>query len=244
LTVQNGTPAFRIAYMREPTATSGFYSWSGYPTYLRPGQSNMMLGVASPNLPTSGATLSITGDGLTSGNPGFVSFEGLNFISLRVSVASNATPGLRTLIVQQGANVAYANGFLEILPVSPDYDFDGLADTFQRQYFPRFTVPEADPAADPDGDGFVNSSEYRAGTNPTNSVSFLKIDSVIHTVAGATITWRSVAGRRYQLSYREVLTDMAWTSVGSPLTASGATTQQLDAGGVMGNRFYRVEVLP
>src|SRR6185503_8233356 len=107
------------------------------------------------------------------------------------------------------------------------------------QYFPKFTVPEADPNADPDGDGFVNSSEYRAGTNPTNSVSFLKIDSVTHAASGSTVRWRSVAGKRYQLFYKQLLTDADWTNVGSPVTATGTTTQQLDSGGVAANRFYR-----
>jgi hypothetical protein len=46
----------------------------------------------------------------------FDTFLGSNFISASISVATNATPGLRTLIVQRGNDLAYANGFLEIQP--------------------------------------------------------------------------------------------------------------------------------
>src|SRR5207247_9955773 len=154
--VTSGDPAFRITHIRAPSAIAESFSWSPFPVSLRPGQSNYSIGVASTNLPTSGATLIITGDGLTLGEATFTTFSGLNFISVPISVGTNATPGLRSLVVQLGNNVAYANGFLEIQPPVPDFNFDGLDDRFQRQYFPLFTAPEAGPNADPDGDGFNN----------------------------------------------------------------------------------------
>ena len=247
LAVQNGTPSFRIGYIRAPSVNPNAFSWSPYPVALRPGTTNITLGLASPSLPTSGATLTISGDGLTVEAPTFnpnAFGTGLNFISVRVTVIPTATPGLRTIAVQQGANIAYANGYVEILPPNPDYDYDGLADTFQRQYFARFTLPQAEPLADPDGDSFINSSEFRAGTNPTNNTSFLKISSVSTTPLGATVTWNSVAGKRYQLYFKPFLIAPGWTAVAPPVTAVGPTAQQLDPANVSGTRFYRVEVLP
>ena len=117
--VVNGAPTFRITNIREPTANAGSCSWSSLPAGLCVGQSNYTIGVASATLPTNNATLTITGDGLTLGPPRFLpnAFRsGLNFIFVNVSVSSNATPGLRTFIVQQATNVAYAHGFLEIMP--------------------------------------------------------------------------------------------------------------------------------
>jgi hypothetical protein len=116
--VANGAPAFRISNIRVPTANASSCSWSSLPASLRVGQSNYTVGVASPTLPIHGAALAITGDGLTLGPPTFLTNayrSGLNFISVPVSVSSNATPGLRSFIVQQGTNVAYAHGFLEIM---------------------------------------------------------------------------------------------------------------------------------
>ena len=246
ISVVSANPAFRISHIRFPSPTSGSFSWASLPAVLGPGQANYYVGVASADLPTSGATLTVTGDGLTQGpvtfNPNLSG--GLNFISTKISVATNATPGMRTLIVQQGADVAYANGFLEILPVVPDFNFDGLDDTFQRKYFPLFTVINAAPAADPDGDGFPNSSESIAGTNPTDAASLVKIDSVTHDASGTTVAWRSVVGKSYRLQSRAQLGNGTWNAVGTPIAAVGATTQKLDASGTTGDRFYRVQVLP
>ena len=245
--VVNGTPAFRITYIRYPTANAGSYQWASLPTAMRPGQNNMTIGVASADLPTSGATFSISGNGLTIGAPTYLANafgSGLNFISAVVSVSTNATPGMRTFTVTQGGNVAHANGFLEILPSVPDYNFDGLDDTFQRKWFPLFTVTNAGPAADPDGDGFLNSSENIAGTNPTNATSLLKIDSIKHDITGARVTWRSVPGKSYQLLWRSPVNAAGWTAVGTPVLASTTTTNKLDPIGTSTNRFYSVQVLP
>jgi len=246
-TVLNGDPPFRITWIRKPSTNAGSYSIIEVPTLLYPGQSNRVMGVFSENLPASGATVSVTGDGLTIGTPTYQPgniFAGLNGISGPISAASNATPGLRTILITQGTNMAYANGFLEIVPNYPDYNFDGLDDNFQRAYFPLFTAPEAAPTADPDGDGAINSSEYTAGTVPTNAVSVLKIDSATQTLSGTTVKWRSVTGKKYQLSSSLGLGPATWQTVGSPVTAAGATTQVLDSSATNGIRFYRVQVLP
>ncbi len=247
LTVLGGTAPFRITDIRSPTANSGSYRWGGTPITLWQGQSNYTVGVVSSTLPTSGAALSVSGTGVTVGAATFagnLSGTGLNFISAVVNVASNAVPGPRTFTVVQGTNRAYANGFIEIAPVAPDYNFDGVDDVFQRKYFPLFTVTNATANADPDGDGFPNSHEYLAGTNPTNAASLIKIDVVQHTPSGANVTFRSVAGKRYQLYSRPFAETGIWQSVGSPLTALNGTSVAVDTSGGTGSKFYRVAIAP
>src|SRR5439155_20015147 len=200
--------------------------------------------VASNNLPTSGATLIITGDGLTLGEATFTTFSGLNFISVPISVGTNATPGLRSLVVQLGNNVAYANGFLEIQPPVPDFNFDGLDDRFQRQYFPLFTAPEAGPNADPDGDDFNNRAEYISGTVPTNSLSLLKIESVTLTSGGSIVTWQSAPQKRYQVWSRLDVAGDPWQTVGTPVVATDSLTQFIDGSATNSFRFYRIQALP
>jgi hypothetical protein len=242
--VTSGSPAFRITQIRTPSNNSGSFNWSSLPTTILPGQSNLFIGVASADLPTSGATLAIIGDGLTLGAPTFSTLSGLNFVSVPISVAGNATPGLRSFVIQRGADVAYANGFLDIQSLVPDFNFDGLDDRFQRLYFPLFTAPEAGPGADPDGDTFNNQAEYIAGTNPTNALSLLKIDNVVLTASGSTITWQSGAGRRYQVWSRRDVANDPWQAVGLPVAASGVSTQFTDASATNGFSFYRVQALP
>jgi len=211
---------------------------------MGPGQSNYFIGVASTNLPTSGATLIVTGDGLTLGAPTFKTQSGLNFISVPISVASDATPGLRSFVVQLGNNIAYANGFLEIQPTVPDFNFDGLDDRFQRQYFPLFTAPEAGPNADPDWDAFNNRAEYISGTVPTNSLSLLKIESVTLTSSGSIVTWPSAPQKHYQVWSRRDVANDSWRTVGSPITATNSSTQFTDVAATNSLRFYRLQALP
>jgi hypothetical protein len=237
--VTSGEPAFRVTRIRAPSANPGSISWSSFPASMRQGQSNYFIGVASANLPTSGSTHIVTGDGLTLGAPVFATLAGLNFISVPISVASDATPGLRTFVVQHGNDVAYANGFLEIEPAVPDFNFDGLDDRFQRQYFPLFTAPEAGPNADPDGDGFNNEAEYIAGTVPLP-----EIESVTLTATGSTITWASAAQRRFQVWSREDLANDSWRKIGSPITATNSSTQFTDVSATNSLRFYRLQALP
>lgn len=245
--VVSNAPTFRITEIRQATANSGSFGWSSLGCAMRVGQSNYYIGVASANLPTSGATLTITGDGLTVGTTQFdpnAFGTGLNFMSVPISVSSNATPGLRSFVVTQGGNVAYANGYLDILPAVTDDNFDGLDDIFQRTYFPMFTATNAAPGSDPDADGFNNYAENISGTNPTNSASFLKIQSVTRNVSGATLVWQSGIGKKYQVSTRTNITSAAWQNIGSPVTASGATAQYLDTSATNAARFYRIQALP
>ena len=243
--VTDGSPAFRITKISDPTPNPpSSFALGPLPTSMRVGQSNYSIFVASADLPTNNATLNITGDGLTIGPPNFFSQAGLNFIYVSISVSSNATPGLRDFIVQQGGNLAYANGFLEIQPASLDYNFDGLDDAFQRTYFPLFTSAQAAPNADPDGDGLSNTGEYVAGTNPTNAASVLKMLSVSNAPGGAAVRWQSVAGKKYQVSSRTNLVTASWQTNGAPVLGGSSTALYLDATATNGIRFYRVQVLP
>jgi Matrixin len=244
LSVATNEPAFRISEILYTKPGVNLYFWAPLSTTVTQGQHNVTLGVGAPNLPTNNTALTITGDGLSVISAGSIDFNGINFLTLLMNVSSNATPGLRSFLVQQGTNQAYANGFLEVVPTRPDYNFDGLDDYFQRKYFPLFTSTNAAPTADPDHDGYNNSAEYLAGTNPTNAASLLKIEQVKQTAAGTTITWQSGAGKHYQVLSRPLAGTGAFQPVGSPVTGTGATTQFLDVTGTNGIKFYRVQAIP
>jgi hypothetical protein len=83
-----------------------------------------------------------------------------------------------------------------------------------------------------------------AGTNPTNAASYLKIESVLHDAAGTSVTWRSVAGKRYQLLSRPQVNGAGWAPVGAPVMATGTSAQTVHVIGETGPLFYRVQVLP
>lgn len=62
--------------------------------------------------------------------------------------------------------------------------------------------------------------------------------------AGALLRWESQPGARYQVFARNAL-DAPWTILGTPLTASGVTTDWTDsAPGTTPHRWYQVNLLP
>lgn len=246
--VVGGNPPFRITGISAPSDHPDADTGDRFASVISPGQSNFFVGVVSTTLPTNGATLTVTGDGITIGPTIFKPFrflDGRHLLSAVINVAANATPGLRSFVVQQGNNLAYANGYLEVLPPFADFNFDGFDDSFQRKFFPLFTAPEARPDADPDQDGFSNRYEHDTGTDPTNSQSlYFRIESLKVTSAGSTITWQSASGKRYQVFSRPDVPNSSWQPVGLPIVARGSTSQLLDPSAASAIRFYRVQQLP
>lgn len=243
--VPGGQPAFRVTSVRPRSTNPNSFTIAPSPALIYPGDTEVLVGVYSSSL-VEGSTLSITGDGLTVGPTQFMGqvFGEENLLSVKVSVAPNATPGMRSFVVRFGNFVSYANGYIEVVPKSVDANFDSLDDLFQRKYFAKFTSPEAAPAADPDGDGFNNSAEFLSGTNPNDQSSVLRIDRVRQDSTGATVVWKSAAGRRYQLLGRAQVTGSAWQPVGGVITATGAETQFVDSIGGNTTRFYRLQAVP
>jgi hypothetical protein len=80
-----------------------------------------------------------------------------------------------------------------------DTNGDGLPDAWQTNYFGSISSPSARPDADPDHDGFSNLQEYLAGTDPTDSTSYLKLDSVEVGQTHSAISFKAVAGKTYTI---------------------------------------------
>lgn len=241
-----GQAPFKITRLRPVTSNPLSLLLVNSGGIVTAGQSNLLLGVYSPSLPASDATLEITGDGLTMGpaifNP--QAFVGYNLISVEVSVAADATPGLRSFFIRQGNHTAYAEGLLKVRPPFPDINRDGFDDRFQREFFVTPFAANAAPGLDPDGDGFSNYDEYVAGSNPTDRNSVLRFESITWNAAGATLRWNSAAGRKYRLSTRDPRAAGAnWVSLGQ-VTSSGPQTDYAHPGASSAAMLYRLEAVP
>lgn len=246
----SGKQAFYVNRIRIPTEDASRFVIGNYAAAVPAGLSDVELGIYSNDTFDPSATLRLTGDGLTFGATAirpniFAGNPPLNALSVPVHIAPNATPGMRTLVVQQGTNFAYANGFIEIQPAFPDDNFDGFDDRFQRQFFPRWTGLDAVASADPDKDGYNNNAEYISGTNPVDPNSVLRVESVRLDATGATVRWLSAPGKRYQVYARpQVGPGGAWQAVGEPVVSNGSTAQFVDMGVTDLLRFYRIQALP
>jgi len=98
--------------------------------------------------------------------------------------------------------------------------------------------------ADPDGDGFNNRDEWRAGTSPADPSSLLRITTATNDVSGITVTWQSVSGVTYIL---ERSTDLgaqpAFVPIQTDIAGQAGTTSATDADVTgIGLYLYRVGV--
>ena len=87
---------------------------------------------------------------------------------------------------------------------------DGLPDNWQDTYFTN----AADSAAtnDFDGDGVLNGDEFAAGTNPTDPLSFLRVDGLSMEPA-PSILLKTSFGHEYRvLCAPDLMGTIVWTN--------------------------------
>jgi hypothetical protein len=99
----------------------------------------------------------------------------------------------------------------------------------------------ADPAADSDGDGFINAVEYSASTSPHDANSRLQTTSTAMTASGYKLRWFAAHGVSYKVRWSSDLT--TWNDLSTAQIGTGAETEVTDPAPPAGSRFYRVEVL-
>ena len=124
-----------------------------------------------------------------------------------------------------------------------DTDNDGLADDWELRYFGSTAI--SSPQADSDADGAFNLNEFRAGTNPTNALSFLSIRSITFDGTNAMITWQTAGGRTNIVQAASTLTN--FVDLSPPLVAPGSgdvVTSYLDSSANSNARFYRIRIGP
>ena len=116
-----------------------------------------------------------------------------------------------------------------------DSDADGMDDAWEQAMFGSL---EQTAGGDFDADGFSNRAEFLAGTDPGDAASLLRVTAQ-KQVAGIKIEWPSVAGKAYQVQYKEDLSVPEWTNLGGVVTATGDFSSLVDTS-TGSKRFYRV----
>lgn len=251
--VEAGEPALRISMIGISSSSRPSEAPLCRGVFLRPGDEKQWLSIFRRQIPQEGISLRLTGSGINVLSTNIKLFgDNIVRVSAQVSVSNNAPPGLRSFVLQtENGHAAYAPGYLEILPRTLDYNFDGLDDLYQRRFFDPFTSPEAAPDSDPDQDGFSNREEALKNSNPQDPdslpqpmISPFEILSVSLDENGSAVTFESVQGAQYQLFSRSDLAGSSWEKVGEPVTASSASTTILDASANEEFEFYYVESVP
>jgi hypothetical protein len=99
-------------------------------------------------------------------------------------------------------------------------------------------------AADADGDGMNNFQEWGSGTDPTNSLSALRLLSVAPVSGGLSLTWQSVTGVNYFVQRSpDLAIPQSFVTIATNLPGSAGATSFNDTNAVGdGPLFYRVGV--
>jgi len=147
--------------------------------------------------------------------------------------------------IRNGGTLVAAN---YVLTPEFDADGDGLVNGWEIAFgFDPLGTNEA--KADTDGDGMTNLQEQIAGTNPTNSLSVLRILSIAMTNVDICVTWTVIGGKQYYVQTNAVPGNDGFANLSPFITASGfgeSITNFTHSGGATNvpALFYRIRVVP
>lgn len=116
---------------------------------------------------------------------------------------------------------------------------DGIPDTWRLRNFGTIYNQLSAAHADADGDGADNLKEYKAGTNPNDAKSVLRMQS---PTGAFSVRWPSILGKTYIVERSTALFSGNWSPI-STNSGTGGDLQIFDSNSAAGNtRFYRVRV--
>ncbi len=112
---------------------------------------------------------------------------------------------------------------------------DGISDLWRLRFFGSASAVLSPANGDPDQDGANNLHEFRAGTNPLQASSLLRL-AVRREAGGAKLNFPTGLGRSYIIESAPAPSG-PWTTLGTH-NGTGLPGEQTDPAG--GNKFYRV----
>lgn len=154
-----------------------------------------------------------------------------------------SSPGTNVLVrIADGAGHFGSSGTF-VVESNADVDADGLPDSWQIKYFAANGAGRG-PNDDPDGDGFSNYQEFRAGTDPLNGNSAIRISEIRIFNHDVSIRFQTLFGKAYRLERSVDPAGGLWVPVASFVPGTGGPAQIVDpSAGSLSNRFYRVRLL-
>jgi len=125
------------------------------------------------------------------------------------------------------------------------YEFQGSGSQISYAWLQQYGLTNDGSAdfTDPDGDRINNWREWRCLTDPTNSLSALRLLSATPVGSNVTVNWQSVAGVNYFLERSTDLTASGFQSLATNLPGQTGTTafSHTNTAGTSAS-FYRVGV--
>jgi hypothetical protein len=171
--------------------------------------------------------------------PLIVSNSRTNFISL--PTATNAVTATFRIVVTNAASTGIVvNAAFTVITLA-DSDTDGTPDLWSQQYFGHPTGQAGDLSRggdDFDGDKMSNWGEYFAGTDPTNSLSYLGV-SLQAGPASAVVSFGAISNRTYTVQFTDDLGLGLWSRLADVLARTNNRVETFPDPTYTSNRFYR-----
>ena len=145
------------------------------------------------------------------------------------------------IVVYNDANQAPGATTTFSVTVLADSDRDGIPDIVELG-LGLDTNNVADAAGDLDNDGMSNRAEYLAGTDPTNGLSYLKVEQSVAS-GSAAVEFAAMSNRTYTVQYTDALGAASWQKLADVLARPTNFVMQIPDANWATNRYYRV-VLP
>jgi hypothetical protein len=170
----------------------------------------------------------------------FVTLNSVNSLLLLTNNILSSNFIMR-IVVYNDANIAPGATTTFNITVLADADRDGIPDVVELG-LGLDTNNVADAAGDLDNDGMSNRAEFLAGTDPTNNLSYLKLDASV-AAGSSTIQFAAVSNRTYSVQYTDALGTAPWTKLADVTARSTNFVMEIPDPTWGTNRSYRV-VLP
>ncbi|MGB8170934.1 MAG: M12 family metallopeptidase [Chthoniobacteraceae bacterium] len=125
-----------------------------------------------------------------------------------------------------------------------DTDGDGMPNAYETAHGLLTNFNDAN--LDADGDGMSNLAEFRAGTDPRNPSSVLRLGAPAVGSGAITLSLGGMIGRTYRVEFADHLeAPVSWRILADQISGAAAPIPVLDPGGAgQPRRYYRATVRP
>jgi hypothetical protein len=129
------------------------------------------------------------------------------------------------------------------LRLGADADGDEMPDQWERSHGLNPNL-RADADEDPDGDGWTNLAEARAGTDPHKPDRVLVAAKLSSKETSGVLGWIAETDVRYQIETTSSLVQASWTAVGGVVVGQGAPVEWLVPISRDTAAFFRLRCVP